>query len=156
MYQAMKLTLAAAATFAVTISLASNAHADDSQYANFLSPSGNINCSIMLLPPFPLDDVQQSGNNTVNCELTDHVWTPPGKCPTGIVGTDFRADATTPPTVHCEKYPNQLPLPWPTLEYGQKVSLGVISCDSEADGVTCTNSDTGHFFRVSRDSYLVG
>jgi len=73
-----------------------------------------------------------------------------------VVGVGMRADATAPPVVGCEKYPNQLPLPWPTLNYGQTRSLGVISCDSEASGITCTNANNGHFFRVSRESYDVG
>jgi hypothetical protein len=56
----------------------------------------------------------------------------------------------------CEKYPNQLPLPSPTLGYGQTGSLGVITCTSEPFGITCTNTATGHFFRLSNESYDVG
>jgi hypothetical protein len=36
------------------------------------------------------------------------------------------------------------------------MSIGAITCDSEPSGVTCTNSSTGHFFRVSRESYELG
>jgi hypothetical protein len=35
-------------------------------------------------------------------------------------------------------------------------SVGVITCDSEPAGMTCTDSSTGHFFRVSRESYQLG
>ena len=35
-------------------------------------------------------------------------------------------------------------------------SLGTITCDSEYTGMTCTDSSTGHYFRVSRDSYELG
>jgi hypothetical protein len=45
---------------------------------------------------------------------------------------------------------------YPTLAYGQTKSLGPITCDSEPSGVTCTDSSTGHSFRVSTDSYQVG
>jgi hypothetical protein len=38
----------------------------------------------------------------------------------------------------------------------QTQSAGSITCDSELSGVTCTDASTGHFFRVSRDSYQVG
>jgi hypothetical protein len=41
----------------------------------------------------------------------------------------------------------------PTLDYGQTHTIGTITCDSEPAGVTCTHSSTGHFFRLSRDSY---
>jgi hypothetical protein len=141
---------------AVTIGFAAPAHAD-TEY-DFLSPSGNINCSISLQSPFAVNGVEYSGNNFVQCELADHTWQPPGGCPTGegVVGAAFRADATAPPVVVCEKYPNQLPLPWPTLAYGETRRVGVITCDSELSGVTCTNSNTAHFFRISRESYDVG
>ncbi|OBA59392.1 hypothetical protein A5647_17145 [Mycobacterium sp. 1100029.7] len=43
-----------------------------------------------------------------------------------------------------------------TLEFGQTHSIGTTTCDSEPDGVTCTDSSTGHFFRLSRDSYQLG
>ena len=43
-----------------------------------------------------------------------------------------------------------------TLNYGDSVSAGAITCDSEISGMTCTDSSTGHFFRVSRDSYQLG
>jgi hypothetical protein len=46
--------------------------------------------------------------------------------------------------------------PWPTLDYGQTRSLGAITCDSEPSGMTCTDAGSGHFFRLSRDSYQVG
>ena len=138
---------------AATIALPATAHAD-TEY-DFLSPSGNINCSMSLQSDFVLNGVNQTGSNYVQCELADHTWPPQG-CPSGVVGTAFRSDDTAPPTVGCWKYPNQLPLPWPTLDYGQTRTVGAITCDSEPSGITCTNSNTGHFFRLSRESYDVG
>jgi hypothetical protein len=44
----------------------------------------------------------------------------------------------------------------PTLAYGQTRSAGPITCDSELAGVTCTDNSTGHFFKVSRESYQLG
>lgn len=154
-----KLALIATATAAATIALPATASADPNdltQYENFLSPSGNINCSIMLEPPFDVNGVHYSGNNGVQCELSDYTWQLPQGCPSGVVGVAFRFDDAAPPDAGCWKYPNQLPLPWPTLNYGQTRSLGVISCDSEPSGIKCTNANTGHFFRVSRESYEVG
>ncbi|WP_156764930.1 hypothetical protein [Mycobacterium sp. 1081908.1] len=45
---------------------------------------------------------------------------------------------------------------WPALGFGQTRSLGTITCNSEPAGVTCTDAGTGHFFRVSRESYQLG
>jgi hypothetical protein len=42
------------------------------------------------------------------------------------------------------------------LNYGQTRSAGAITCDSERPGMTCTDSGTGHFFRLSRESYQLG
>jgi hypothetical protein len=43
----------------------------------------------------------------------------------------------------------------PTLDYGQTISAGTITCDSEPTGIKCTDS-SGHYFRVSKDSYNLG
>jgi hypothetical protein len=40
-----------------------------------------------------------------------------------------------------------------TLNYGQTMSLGPISCNSEPAVMTCTDARTRHYFRVARDSY---
>jgi len=42
------------------------------------------------------------------------------------------------------------------LDEGQKRSIGTITCESERSGVTCTDASTGHFFRVSSESYDLG
>jgi hypothetical protein len=44
----------------------------------------------------------------------------------------------------------------PTFDYGQAKSVGTFTCDSELSGVKCTDNITGHYFRVSRDSYDLG
>jgi hypothetical protein len=43
-----------------------------------------------------------------------------------------------------------------TLDYGQTFSRGAITCDSEPSGVTCTDTATGHYFRVAREDYELG
>ncbi len=45
-------------------------------------------------------------------------------------------------------YPGQ-----PALEYGNSKTVGTLTCDSEPSSVTCTDSSSGHFFRISRDFY---
>jgi hypothetical protein len=44
----------------------------------------------------------------------------------------------------------------PTLDDGQTHTVGSMTCASDPAVVTCTDADTGHFFRVSRDSYQLG
>src|SRR5439155_7371503 len=61
------------------------------------------------------------------------------------------------PTWGCDSGSGPLSVPHDsTLKYGQTLSAGPITCDSEPSGVTCTGSSTGHFFRVSRESYQLG
>jgi hypothetical protein len=154
-----KLALIATATAAAAIALSATAQADDAADVDFLSPTGNINCSITLLAPFEANGQQYAGNNVVNCEIVDHTWSTPDECGTTrghVAQVSMRADATQAPIVTCAKYPNQLPLPWPTLDYGQSRTLGVITCSSEVSGITCTNNSTGHFFRLSNESFDVG
>jgi hypothetical protein len=57
--------------------------------------------------------------------------------------------------VHCHGDTNFVP-GLPILPYGQMRSAGPITCNSEASGVTCTDRSTGHFFRLSRESYQLG
>ena len=53
-------------------------------------------------------------------------------------------------------YGQEFPTPEQTLAYGQTRSLGTITCDSEYTGMTCTDSSTGHYFRVAREIYQLG
>ncbi|OBG27151.1 hypothetical protein [Mycobacterium sp. E3198] len=149
-----ELALIATAAAATATALPPTAHADTK--FDFLSPSGNINCSMSLQSDFVLNGVKQTGSNYVQCELSDYTWQLPQACPSGVVGVAFRSDDTEPPRAGCWKFPNQTPLPWPTLDYGHSRTVGAITCDSEPSGVTCTNSNTGHFFHVSRESYQLG
>jgi hypothetical protein len=142
----MKLALIAAATVGVAIGVPATAHANE--LSKFASPSGNIRC------------VGSGGAGFVVCEIRDYTYVVPNnditgcqdsRWPRGNVveiatgGTDW-----TCPGIEFDSGP------WPTLDYGQTRSLGAITCDSEPSGMTCTDSRTGHFFRVSRDSYQVG
>lgn len=43
-----------------------------------------------------------------------------------------------------------------TLAYGKTASAGTITCDSEPASMTCTDSSTSHFFRMSQESYQLG
>ena len=176
-----KLALIATATAVVTLVSAATAHACgcggsvDPAYIThtFWSPSGNIACEYQV----GFDSDPNKG--FVDCEVSDHTWVAPRdpSCAGRHVDGDelsMIGEASQPldagpddpvyrgfrlglPTWGC--YSGSGPLGGPhesTLEYGQTLSVGPITCDSEPSGVTCTGSSTGHFFRVSRESYQLG
>ena len=155
----MKITMIAAlsiAAAATAVPLAATAHADDT--GQFLSPSGNIGCMME-------DDA--GGNIFAVCKVQDHTWVaaPSEYCQqaevpgaTGGPGSDLQLGQGNTPCAGFSM--NQFffsgPYAPPTLAYGQTHSVGSITCDSEPSGVTCTDTSTGHLFRVSDDSYQLG
>jgi hypothetical protein len=141
-----KLVLTATATVAVTVALPMIAHADPGTLF-FQSPSGNVHCDSLR---------GADGNAGVECDVETAAYgVPPGTCRLrGLVASQFllgQGDGR--PDVGCVPPSNP---PWQTLDHGQTRSLGPITCTSEPSGMTCTDASTGHFFRVSQDSYQVG
>jgi len=138
----MKLTLIATTAVAATMGLAATAHADDA-YA-FRSPSGNVGCKM--------------GTSGVLCEIKDYTWfvPRPADYTVGGKGNRFILDRGHAPIGGDWHSDHEFPDGAPTLDYGQTRIVGAITCDSEPSGMTCTDSSTGHFFRVSRDSYQLG
>jgi hypothetical protein len=113
--------------------------------SSFRSPSGNINCTLST----------PGGDNAARCEVVDHTWTapPPPDCHMNS-GDRFGLAQGGAAVVGC--YGQEFPVAETTLGYGQSRSLGTITCDSEYTDMTCTDSSTGHYFRVSRDTYELG
>jgi hypothetical protein len=157
MTASLRLALIAAASAAATLSLAAPANAvyDDVQ---FLSPSANIRCEI---------EKDQDGAAFAVCKIRDHTWeaaqadecrqaSVPGA--TGGSGSDLQVGLGGPPCVgpHTIQIFYSGPDAPPPLDYGQTRAFGSISCESEPSGVTCSDSNTGHFFKISRDSYQLG
>jgi hypothetical protein len=120
--------------------------------AQFQSPSGDIACNLVNYPP---TDTHSLGKNFVQCDIAEHSWAPPQPPPAG------RPDATStflltrgqPPMVGYS--PGTLAIP-ELMVYGQPRSGGSIICTTEQSAVKCTDTSTGHFFRVSRESYELG
>lgn len=127
---------------AAAIALPATARAESN---SFQSPSGNIVC---LMYP--------NGPNTALCEIADHTWVAPPRSPDCHLnwGSRFRLEQGSAVVFAC--YHQEMPTPDETLDYGQTRSVGAITCDSEPGSVTCTDSSTGHFFRVSQESYQLG
>jgi hypothetical protein len=145
-------TLAAAAAPAVLLFGAATAHADATYWIK--SPSGNIGCVLSVT----------NGLGSAVCDAADHTWAAPplpADCPhphDPVFYLHQRVDNTGRPDIdQCHAgntpvYASNLQ----TLDYGQTQSAGAITCDSEPLGITCTDTGTGHFFRISRDSYQLG
>ncbi len=128
-------------TAAAAIALPVAAHADS---APFQSPSGNIACMI--------------GDGAAVCDISDYTYQPPPPpaCAQHIKwGNRFVLETGKAAEIHCHGDTVRVPGE-PTLDYGQTKSAGTLSCNSEFEGMKCTDSSTGHFFRVSRDSFDLG
>jgi hypothetical protein len=113
--------------------------------SSFRSPSGNINCTLST----------PGGDITARCEVVEHTWVaPPPDCHLDS-GDRFYLTQGGSAVVGC--YGQEFgPAPQQTLGYGQSLSFGTITCVSEYTGMTCTDSSTGRYFRVSRDTYELG
>jgi hypothetical protein len=131
-----------------TIGSSPTAHADDA--GAFQSPSGNIGCLIGTFDG-------TADDNFVYCEIRGRpLWVEPPRppdCPLAW-GSRFVLKRGTAADFAC--YHQQLPDPEQVLGYGQRRAVGAVVCDSEPSGMTCTDTSTGNFFRVSRESYKLG
>jgi hypothetical protein len=118
----------------------------------FQSPSGDISCNLVNYPP---TDKFGFGKNFVQCDIVNQTWVPPRPPPEG------RADATSTVVLVRGRLPivGYGPGTWAAADpvnYDQPLSAGAIACQSEQAAVKCTDVSTGHFFRVSRESYELG
>ncbi|MDO3635432.1 hypothetical protein [Mycolicibacterium arseniciresistens] len=153
-----RLAIAAATVALAAISaIPATAHAEERR-ANFTTPSGNIRCVF---------DRDSGASPYVVCQLEDVDYVvPPGvahdaagkPCPSNTgSGNDVMLVQGEPGYVRCSFASISTGVPdWPTLEYGDTMVFGAITCDSESSALTCTDTSSGHFFRVSRLAYEVG
>ncbi len=108
--------------------------------SHFQTPSGNIGCYV---------DV-----NAARCDIAKRTWKPTpdeNGCTLdygqGIIVTHDRAEfvCAGDTTLGGSEI----------LDYGQKVERGEYVCESEPDGVTCSETETGHGFFISRQSFRI-
>jgi hypothetical protein len=119
----------------------------------FQSPSGDISCNLVNYPP---TDKLGFGKNFVQCDIVNQSWVPPRPPPPD------RPDATSTfllirgqaPIVGYS--PGTVGDGSPMLDSAQAPSAGAITCRSEQSAMKCTDNSTGHFFRVSPESYELG
>lgn len=133
------LGLIAAGVVAQAVGSATVANGDPSVFS---SPTGNIVCMVV--------------TDGVLCEIGQKYWEPPPPPPGchAAWGNLFELKTGRPAGFHCTG--SALPASNYTLEYGQTLSFGAISCRSERWGMSCTDATTGHFFFISRESYNLG
>jgi len=146
-----KLTAIATATVAASIGLAGRAHADDE--IDFRSPSGDILCA--MTRGHDINDQAHYGKGAVACQVLNHTYPQPPLPDCPVAGREYDLAQGAPSFLGCQGGVIVDPAP-PTLDYGQTRSVGTIACEVEPSGVTCTDSSTGHFLRLSRDSYQLG
>jgi hypothetical protein len=108
----------------------------------FSSPTGNIGCYI--------------DRSSVRCDIQDRDWEPP-KAPADCrldygQGIELRAGAA--PEFVCAG-DTTLGAGKP-LEYGQSIGAGLLRCESQETGVTCTDAESGRSFTLSKESYDLG
>jgi hypothetical protein len=145
----MKIAISAAlsiATAATALPPAATAHADPTFY-NLQSPSGDIHCQLT---------VSYKGTPYANCTVQHSTYASQTCQEPGLVIPQFSVGPGGPAQMPGCVGTNGGWATLPTLDYGQTRTLDTITCTSETSGMTCTDSSTGHFFRVSRDSYQLG
>jgi hypothetical protein len=155
MHRIAMFTLAAVVTAGV---MSPTAHAAASRI-QFLSPSGNVGCQL---------GTAREGSAYAWCKVNEHSWSAPQAdvCPRANVpgaigepgGENLQLAAGQAPCfgfVMSQLFFDGQYAP-PAVDYGARRSVGSITCSVELAGVTCSDSKTGKFFRVSRDSYQLG
>jgi hypothetical protein len=138
---------AAASTMAVVLVAPVQALADPDGNFTFQTPSGDIAC---YLGPGAAGGTQ----GQVGCEIGEHTYTAPPRPPTCHLGWGDRIVLSQGNTPVLACHGDTLRAPnLKTLDYDQTAFSGGIRCSIQAAGVTCTDTTTGHFFRISKESY---
>lgn len=117
----------------------SNAPAEP-ELVGFNSPTGTIGCVFF--------------QGSVRCDVAEHTWDLPPRpadCEFGY-GQGLSISAGAEPEIVCAG-DTTLFGDYPTLAYGESVTVGALRCDSAEDGVTCRDTKSGHGFVVARESY---
>jgi hypothetical protein len=146
--RAAMLSLIAAPLAAAAITLPATANATVN--FNFHSPSGNIFCDMR---------TGDDGTSETTCITTDHNWISPQRSPSCSAGEHW-GDALSlyhgQSGFQCYTRLPDDPTSAQTLNYGETLANGSITCKSEPAGISCTDAGTGHFFRIARESYQLG
>lgn len=116
------------------------------QVLQFRSQSGNIACEFT---------TAIGGKPGIFCDIADYTYTPPQRpdwCKDGNWGSSFFLAEGGAPAFGCQGQ-GISSAGLPILYYSHSTTSGNITCLSTAEGITCTDTSTGHYFRVARESY---
>lgn len=105
----------------------------------FTSPTGNIGCYI--------------DRRSVRCDIAERDWKPPpapASCNLDY-GQGIELEAGGSADFVCAG-DTALGGGEP-LDYGTSIGAGLLVCESEESGMTCTDTETGRGFTISRESY---
>ena len=119
------------------------AHAD--ALYQFQSPSGDITCVMSAF---------QGIAPRASCGVVDPAYVIPPRPQSclGAFGDQIDMVEGSSPAMVCHSDTTR-GSGLPTLQVGETRSLASFTCKSEPAAITCTDSTTGHFFRISRESY---
>jgi uncharacterized protein DUF6636 len=109
----------------------------------FETPSHNIGCFLDTHGP--------------RCDVREHTWSPPPEPAYCIkAGVDWGGGIALSSRRAAFVCAGDTTLGGPSiLAYGHSAQRGPFICDSEQNGVTCRDTQTGHGFFLSRQSYRI-
>lgn len=137
---------ALAATMTAVPGTSAVAKADPNETFTFQTPSGNMACY--------LGPAERDGTNG---EVGEHTYSAPPPSPTCHLawGDRFVLAQGSQPVLSCHG-DTLRSAGLQRLDYSETAFSGAIRCSIESAGVTCTDTTTGHFFQLSRESYELG
>lgn len=137
----------AAVAVAIAIAASPAAVANADPFEHFQSPSGDVTC---VMAAFQGDAPRAS------CGVVDPTYVIPPRPQScrGAFGDQIDLVQGSSPAMVCHTDTTR-DSGLPTLPIGETRAVASLSCRSEPAAITCTDSTTGHFFRISRESYTV-
>lgn len=109
------------------------------ELTGFTSPSGNIGCYI--------------DKHSVRCDIDQRDWEPPpapSDCQLDY-GQGISLNAGGSPEFVCAG--DTALGDGEPLAYGQSIGAGLLRCESEESGMSCSDAETGRGFTISKESY---
>ncbi|WP_073878276.1 hypothetical protein [Mycobacterium paraffinicum] len=139
----MGAKMIAAVPVLAAATVAGRAHADP--FFHFQSPSGDVTCVMAQFEGIA---------PRASCGVTDpaYVMPPRPQSCMGAFGDQVDIVQGSWPAMVCHTDTTR-DTGLPTLQVGDTRSVASLTCKSEPAAVTCTDSSTGHFFRLSREAF---
>lgn len=114
-------------------------------FYQFQSPSGDVTCVMAAF---------QGDAPRVSCGVVEptYVMPPRPQSCMGAFGDQIDLAQGSSPAMVCHADTTR-GMGLPTLQIGETRAVASLTCKGEPAAVTCTDSTTGHFFRISRAAY---